>query len=144
MNQTLATQLGDHVLDNATWKFFNVWNNLSSGIPPSGNLQYLSWNSTFNNSNYTYLRYSHSITHNFSNTAITAIDFYFRPNIFSYHVLCTYPISGQYGFLNRLLYYILMIFALLVRKRTWLSAAALGTAMTYAASAAVHAFALLA
>lgn len=37
-----------------------------------------------------------------------------------------------------------MIFALLARRRTWLAAAALGSAMTFAASAAIHALALLA
>jgi len=58
--------------------------------------------------------------------------------------LCTFPISGAYGFLNRLLYYCLLLFALLVRHSTWLCPAALGAAMTYSVGACVHTFALLA
>ncbi|KAI9894396.1 MAG: hypothetical protein M1814_003152 [Vezdaea aestivalis] len=50
--------------------------------------------------------------------------------------------SGQYGFLPRLLYYLLLIAALALRHHPWLATAALGTAMTYAATAAVHVFAL--
>lgn len=67
----------------------------------------------------------------------------FKPERFSYSVICTYPISGQYGFLARLSYYLLLIFALILRKHLWLSTAALGTAMTYAATTCVHAFSLL-
>ena len=140
MTQALATQLGNLVINDSNWQPFNVLDNLTSGIPPSGNLNYSTWNSTFDHSNYTYLRYNHEI----AQPVRTAVDYYFRPNTFTYSAACTYPISGQYGFLNRLLFYLLMIFALVARKHPWLAAAALGTAMTYAASAAVHAFALLA
>ena len=141
MAQDFAAQLGNLVLNDSNWRPVNVMDNLTSGIPPSGNLQY--WNSTLGNSNYTYLRYSHEIANPVAEAA-TALDYYFRPNTFSYAAYCTYPISGQYGFLNRLLFYLLMIFALVERRHIWLAAAALGTAMTYAANAAVHAFALLA
>lgn len=71
------------------------------------------------------------------------IDLLFQPSVFSYEQLCVYPISGQYGFLPRLLYYVLLIFSLILHEHDWLSTAALGTAMTYAATASVHAFALL-
>ena len=71
------------------------------------------------------------------------VDSFFHPSVFSYPQQCIFPISGQYGFLPRLLYYVLLIFSLILRKHTWLSTAALGTAMTFAASASVHAFALL-
>ena len=71
------------------------------------------------------------------------VDQLFRPSVFSYEQECVYAISGQYGFLPRLLYYLLLIFSLFLRKHLWLSTAALGAAMTYAATASVHAFALL-
>lgn len=71
------------------------------------------------------------------------VDLLFQPRVFSYEQKCIYPISGQYGFLPRLIYYLLLIFSLILRKHSWLSTAALGAAMTYAATASVHAFALL-
>lgn len=71
------------------------------------------------------------------------VDLLFQPSVFSYEQECIYPISGQYGFLARLIYYLLLVFSLILRKHFWLSTAALGTAMTYAATASVHAFALL-
>ena len=144
MAQNLSIELGNLVVNESNWKPLNLFNNLTSHIPPSGNLQVSSWNSTLYDSNYTYLRYNHNISSLNQGQRTAAVDYYFRPDIFSYRASCTYPISGQYGFLNRLLFYLLMIFALVARRRTWLAAAALGTAMTYAASAAVHAFALLA
>jgi hypothetical protein len=54
-------------------------------------------------------------------------------------VECVYPISGQYALLQRLLYYGLLLFSIVSRKTPWLVAGALGAAMTYAGSAAVHA-----
>ena len=71
------------------------------------------------------------------------VDQLFQPSVFSYEQQCVYAISGQYGFLPRLLYYVLLIFSLFLRKHLWLSTAALGAAMTYAATASVHALALL-
>lgn len=67
----------------------------------------------------------------------------FDPETFSYELACAYAISGQYGFLPRLLYYFLLMVSLFLRKHNWLSAGALAGAMTYSASACVHAFALL-
>lgn len=52
---------------------------------------------------------------------------------------CVYPISGQYALLQRVLYYSLLLFSIVSRKTPWLVAGALGAAMTYAGSAAVHA-----
>lgn len=87
------------------------------------------------------------LTYNASKTNMWAIgktvDLLFQPSVFSYEQKCIYAISGQYGFLPRLIYYLLLIFSLILRKHFWLSTAALGTAMTYAATASVHAFALL-
>jgi len=139
MTESFATHLGNLLINDSNWNPVNVFNNLTSGIPPSGNLQLSNFDGT---SNYTYLRYHRDVADPLTEAA-TALDYYFRPNTFSYNARCTYPISGQYGFMNRLLFYLLMIFALVARKHPWLVAAALGTSMTYAASAAVHAFALL-
>ncbi|KAL2843738.1 hypothetical protein BJY01DRAFT_235562 [Aspergillus pseudoustus] len=55
---------------------------------------------------------------------------------------CIYPVSGQYALLQRLLYYALLLFAVVSQKSPWLVAGALGTAMTFAASAALHAIIL--
>lgn len=71
------------------------------------------------------------------------IDSFFDPQKFSYPQPCAYAISGQYGFLPRLLYYLLLVISMFLRKHDWLSAGALAGAMTYSASACVHAFALL-
>ncbi|KAL8702584.1 MAG: hypothetical protein Q9201_004243 [Fulgogasparrea decipioides] len=141
MVQDFAAELGNSILSASYWQPVNDFENLTSAIPPSRNLQYSLWNSTTDNINYTFLRYNHDI----ANPVIQfskALDYYFRPNIFSYPAFCTYPISSQYGFLNRLLFYILMIFTLVMRRHKYLATAALGTAMTYAASTAVHSFAL--
>jgi hypothetical protein len=64
-------------------------------------------------------------------------------NYYSQAVTCVYPISGTYDFLTRILFYLLLFFALLYRRHTWVAVAALGTAMTYSATTAVHALALL-
>lgn len=128
------------MLNDSNWQAANAFYNLTSQIPPSGNLEYSTWRSSPENSNYSYFRYNHESFHSIIGPAL---DYYFRPETFSYRGFCGYPMSGQYGFLNRLLFYLLMIFALIARKHSWLAAAALGTAMTYAGSAAVHAFALL-
>ena len=57
-------------------------------------------------------------------------------------VTCVYPISGQYGLMARVLYYSLLIFAVLARRQVWLVAGALGTALTFSGSAAIHAIVL--
>ncbi|KAI9797217.1 MAG: hypothetical protein M1833_005626 [Piccolia ochrophora] len=72
-----------------------------------------------------------------------AIMGFFNSTSYTAPVLCTYAISGGYGFHPRLLYYVLLVFSLVFRRHIWLSTAALGTAMTYAATAAVHSLALL-
>jgi hypothetical protein len=64
-------------------------------------------------------------------------------NYYSGSVSCVFPISGSYDLLPRILFYTLLLFALLYRRHTWVAVAALGTAMTYSATTAVHAFALL-
>ncbi|KAF2088809.1 hypothetical protein K490DRAFT_64022 [Saccharata proteae CBS 121410] len=59
-------------------------------------------------------------------------------------VACMYPLSGQYDTLVRSLFYILLVASLLFRRHNWLATAALGSAMTYAATSAIHLFILLA
>lgn len=73
----------------------------------------------------------------------SAVDALFQTDVFSFQPVCTYPISGQYGFLPRLIYYLLLIFSLILRRYEYLSVAALGTSMTYASVACVHAFSLM-
>ncbi|KAI9811905.1 MAG: hypothetical protein M1827_005256 [Pycnora praestabilis] len=75
---------------------------------------------------------------------ISALTSLYRDDVFSYPPVCTYAISGQYGFLPRLIYYVFLIFSLILRRHIWLSSAALGYAMSYASVACVHVFALLA
>lgn len=126
------------------WVPHNTSDELGPAIFPSENLQFLNftWNSTLEIIDYAFLRYNFSVTDPILKVP-NALDYYFRSDIYSQKIICTYPISGSYGFLNRLLFYLMMIFALVVRKRRWLAAAAPGTSMTYSASAAAHAFALL-
>ncbi|KAI4250797.1 MAG: hypothetical protein LQ352_005241 [Teloschistes flavicans] len=151
MAQSPAAEIGNAILNASHW--CPVWTlnttdrvpgDFSQAVPPSGSLYYFNFtgNSTIDTINYGFLRYNYTSTDPVSQVP-NALDYYFRQDIFSYRAFCTYPISGQYGFLNRFLFYILMIFALVVRKHRWLAAAALGTSMTYSASAAAHAFALL-
>jgi hypothetical protein len=54
-------------------------------------------------------------------------------------VTCEWPISGQYSRLNRILYYVLLVFALVVHHHEWLVAGALSSATIYSGSAAVQA-----
>ncbi|KAK7754804.1 hypothetical protein SLS62_003118 [Diatrype stigma] len=58
-------------------------------------------------------------------------------------VSCTYPLSGQYDHLPRVLFYILIVFAILFRHRTRIAEAALGVVMSYSATACIHLFVLL-
>ena len=59
-------------------------------------------------------------------------------------VECSYPISGSYGLMPRYLFYFLALFAILKRRSAWIVTAALGSVMTYSATAAIHAIVLVA
>lgn len=59
------------------------------------------------------------------------------------YVNCVYPISGTYGLLPRLLYYITLVLAIFGRSREWLIIGALVSALTYAGTAAIHLMALV-
>ncbi|KAL8663459.1 MAG: hypothetical protein Q9202_003876 [Teloschistes flavicans] len=54
-------------------------------------------------------------------------------------IICLFSISGQYGFLQRLLFYFLLTFAVVAHRQEWLIRGSLAAAMTYSASASVHA-----
>lgn len=54
-------------------------------------------------------------------------------------VTCEWPISGQYSRLNRVLYYVLLVFALVAHHHEWLVAGALASATIYSGCAAVQA-----
>lgn len=58
-------------------------------------------------------------------------------------VNCVYPISGTYGLLPRVLYYVTLVFAIFGRNREWLIIGALVSALTYAGTAAIHMMALV-
>ncbi|KFY46373.1 hypothetical protein V495_02527 [Pseudogymnoascus sp. VKM F-4514 (FW-929)] len=77
------------------------------------------------------------------NSAFELSETIFDPNRTQMHVSCVYPVSGQYNTLSRALFYVLIVFSLVFRRHVWISVAALGTAMTYAAVSAVHLFALV-
>jgi hypothetical protein len=59
-------------------------------------------------------------------------------------ISCSYPISGGYGRAPRFLYYILIAFALIQRRKTWIAEAALALVMGYSGITAIHALALVA
>ena len=54
------------------------------------------------------------------------------------HMQCVYALSGTYGLLPRLLYYVTLIFAIFGRHREWLIIGALVTAMCYAGTSSIH------
>jgi len=59
-------------------------------------------------------------------------------------IVYAYQLSGQYGLLNRLLYYSLLIFSIAGQRRLWLITSALTSATTYSSTAAIHALILAA
>ncbi|KAI1814215.1 hypothetical protein GGS20DRAFT_429543 [Poronia punctata] len=59
-------------------------------------------------------------------------------------VVCAWPVSGQYGFGTRVLYYILVATCVLARRTEWLRNACLAAALLLPAVAAIHAVVLAA
>lgn len=55
---------------------------------------------------------------------------------------CVYALSGTYGFLPRLLFYVTLVFAIFGRRSEWLVIGALVSALTYAGTTAIHVIAL--
>ncbi|KAK3998101.1 hypothetical protein QBC44DRAFT_313878 [Cladorrhinum sp. PSN332] len=59
-------------------------------------------------------------------------------------VICSFPVSGQYGPGSRILYYVLVAACLLARKTEWLRNACLAAALIFPAVAAIHSIVLAA
>ncbi|KFY80982.1 hypothetical protein V499_00224 [Pseudogymnoascus sp. VKM F-103] len=59
-------------------------------------------------------------------------------------VSCVYPMSGQYGVLPRVLFYVSLIFAVCGQHFEWLVIGALASAMTFSATTAIHIFIIFA
>ncbi|ETI28365.1 hypothetical protein G647_00814 [Cladophialophora carrionii CBS 160.54] len=59
------------------------------------------------------------------------------------HINCVYAISGTYGLLPRILYYVTLVFAIFGRRSEWLVIGALVSALTYAGTASIHIMALV-
>ncbi|KAI0907378.1 hypothetical protein F4823DRAFT_630380 [Ustulina deusta] len=57
-------------------------------------------------------------------------------------VICAWPVSGQYGFGTRILYYVFVATCVLARRTEWLRNACLAAALLLPAVAAVHAVVL--
>ncbi|KAL2169366.1 hypothetical protein VTG60DRAFT_6140 [Thermothelomyces hinnuleus] len=57
-------------------------------------------------------------------------------------VVCSWPLSGQYGGGSRILYYVLVAACVLARKTEWLRNACLAAALIFPATAAIHAIVL--
>jgi hypothetical protein len=57
-------------------------------------------------------------------------------------IVCVYPISGSYGLLPRLLYYVTLVLAIFGRNQEWLVIGALASALTYSGTSALHAMSL--
>ncbi|PGH28455.1 hypothetical protein GX50_08807 [[Emmonsia] crescens] len=53
-------------------------------------------------------------------------------------VLCVFTVSGPYNLLQRLLFYVLLVFAVLCRRQKWLVFGALASTMSYSGAAALH------
>ncbi|KAL0936010.1 uncharacterized protein CTRU02_208225 [Colletotrichum truncatum] len=53
-------------------------------------------------------------------------------------VVCAWPLSGQYGFGQRILYYILVVVCVVARKAKWMRAVSLAAALLVPAVAAIH------
>ncbi|KAF1964352.1 hypothetical protein BU23DRAFT_64265 [Bimuria novae-zelandiae CBS 107.79] len=62
---------------------------------------------------------------------------------YSRQIACIDAISGTYDWLVRVLFYIILLISLFLRRHSWIAFAALATAMVYAATTAVHTLALL-
>lgn len=57
-------------------------------------------------------------------------------------IVCAYQLSGQYGLLSRLLFYVLIVFAAIGSSHIWLIAGALASALIYSGTAVIHALIL--
>ncbi|KAH8728427.1 hypothetical protein GQ44DRAFT_757347 [Phaeosphaeriaceae sp. PMI808] len=58
------------------------------------------------------------------------------------HVICAFPVSGQYGPGSRILYYVLVITSIFARKAEWLRTPSLAAALVIPAVASIHSIVL--
>ncbi|TAQ86454.1 hypothetical protein B7494_g5232 [Chlorociboria aeruginascens] len=65
-----------------------------------------------------------------------------NPYFAAQEIRCMYPISGQYQYTPRVIYYVLCFLALGLRNYTWVAKASLGSIMAYSGAAAIHAIVL--
>jgi hypothetical protein len=65
-----------------------------------------------------------------------------NPNAIRNTIDCTYPLSGQYDHLPRILFYVSLVVSVLFRRFPVIATAALGSVMTYSTVAAIHLFVL--
>jgi hypothetical protein len=146
-NQTLPTSFFNN--DNSSWLVTvpPVWNfttileatndfnvtNFTTPYPAAG-VPYLVYvNGTY--SGYASNALSYSLQQEFNTSTVTYSD-----QTWTLPVVCEWPISGMYSRLNRILYYVALVFALVVRHHDWLVAGALASATTYSGSAAIQAW----
>jgi hypothetical protein len=66
-----------------------------------------------------------------------------NPNAIRNIIDCSYPLSGQYDHLPRILFYVSLVVSVLFRRFPVIATAALGSVMTYSTVAAIHLFVLL-
>jgi len=67
---------------------------------------------------------------------------WYNPTTDQSKIVCAYQLSGQYGLLPRLLFYVFIFFAAVGSSHIWLIAGALASALMYSGTAVVHAFIL--
>lgn len=119
--------------------FFNLSENDIGDEPPFPGFYLDAWvyvNGTYSGYATNALSYfMQNIFQNLSTTSTTYSD-----ERWTLPVTCEWPISGMYSRLNRVLYYVSLVFALVVRHHDWLVAGALATATTYSGAAAVQAW----
>jgi hypothetical protein len=66
-----------------------------------------------------------------------------NPNATIVSIPCSYPLSGQYDHLVRILFYVALVVSVVFRHHNIIASTALGSVMTYSTVSAIHLFVLL-
>ncbi|KAF2395792.1 hypothetical protein EJ06DRAFT_585738 [Trichodelitschia bisporula] len=132
----------------AVWNFATILNATNRADAVTSPLKYLDAHSTENQPYpapvpYVYVNGSFSsyATNALNYAALRATNVSGVKNLdeaWALPVVCEWPISGTYSRMNRILYYTLLVFALVVHHHEWLVAGALAAATTYSGAAAVQ------
>ena len=151
MADSLIPWINDTVLGQVGWRNGSLLAQSNSGNPPTdGPIGAAAYPNNFSNEllnltiqpdnliGLTFFVNHSSVAYNFPVAQLL-----FDQEYYGVPVTCIYPLSGQYDTLSRALFYLLLIISLLFRHHNWLATAALGVAMTYAATSALHMFILL-